>query len=55
MLPPVLNIIRKLCMQMLKMDTSWKGSLVAERQRCAWPFDYAQSVLKNRMATGDDA
>jgi predicted transposase YbfD/YdcC len=49
----VLNIIRKLCMQMLKMDTSWKGSLAAKRQRCAWSFDYAQSVLKNWMKIGD--
>jgi DNA replication protein DnaD len=35
------------------MDTSWKGSLAAKRQRCAWSFDYAQSVLKNWMKIGD--
>lgn len=51
----VLNIIRKLCMQMLKMDTSWKGYLVAKRQRCAWSFDYAQSVLKNWVKIGVDS
>ena len=40
----VINALRKLCMQMLKADTSVKDSLAGKRQRCAWSFDYAISV-----------
>ena len=40
----VINALRKLCMQMLKADTSVKDSLAGKRQRCAWSFDYALSV-----------
>lgn len=40
----VINALRKLCMQMLKSDTSVKDSLAGKRQRCAWSFDYAISV-----------
>lgn len=43
----VINTFRKLCMQMLKADTSVKGSLAAKLQRCAWSFPYALSVVKN--------
>ena len=43
----VINMFRKLCMQMLKADTSVKDSLVGKRQRCAWSFPYALAVLKN--------
>lgn len=40
----VINTLRKLCMQMLKADSSVKDSLAGKRQRCAWSFDYAISV-----------
>ena len=43
----VINALRKLCMQMLKADTSVKDSLAGKRQRCAWSFDYALSVASN--------
>ena len=42
----VINMLRKLCMQMLKADTSVKDSLAGKRQRCAWSFDYALSVVR---------
>ena len=41
------NMFRKLCMQMLKADTSVKDSLAGKRQRCAWSFPYALAVVKN--------
>ena len=40
----VINAFRKLCVQMLKADTSVKDSLAGKRQRCAWSFQYALSV-----------
>ena len=43
----VINMFRKLCMQMLKADTSVKDSLTGKRQRCAWSFPYALAVVKN--------
>ena len=43
----IINIFRKLCMQMLRADTSVKDSLAGKRQRCAWSFPYALSVVKN--------
>lgn len=43
----VINMFRKLCMQMLKADVSVKDSLTGKRQRCAWSFPYALSVVKN--------
>ena len=43
----IINSFRKLCMQMLKADTSVKDSLAGKRQRCAWSFDYALSVAAN--------
>lgn len=43
----VINMFRKLCMQMLKADTSVKDSLTGKRQRCAWSFPYALTVIKN--------
>ena len=43
----IINMFRKLCMQMLKTDTSVKDSLTGKRQRCAWSFDYALSVVRN--------
>ena len=47
----IINMFRKLCMQMLKADTSVKDSLKGKRQRCAWSFDYAMVVVK-RWALG---
>ena len=41
----ILNMFRKLCMQMIKADTSVKGSLSEKRQRCAWSFDFACSLV----------
>lgn len=43
----ILNIFRKLVMQMLKADTSVKGSVHSKLLRCAWNFDYALSVIQN--------
>ena len=43
----ILNAFRKLCLQMLKADTSVKGSLTEKRQRCAWSFDFACSIVEN--------
>ena len=40
----VINMLRKLCMQMLKADTTVRDSLAGKRQRCAWSFDYAIAV-----------
>lgn len=47
----VINALRKLCMQMLKADTSVKDSLAGKRQRCAWSFDYALSVASSFALT----
>lgn len=46
----VLNAIRKLCMQMLKADKSVKGSMTEKRQRCAWVFEFACSVIDNWLS-----
>lgn len=43
----ILNMFRKLCMQLLKADTSFKGSMQSKRLRCAWDISYALSVLFN--------
>lgn len=43
----VLNMIRKLVMQMLKADSSVKGSMKSKLLRCAWDFRYAIHVLQN--------
>lgn len=42
----VLNLFRKICMQLLKTDTS-KGSLQTKRFRCSWSFDYAYAIFRN--------
>ncbi len=42
----IINMFRKLCMQMLKADETVKDSLTGKRQRCAWSFDYAMTVIK---------
>ena len=41
----ILNMFRKLCMQLLKADLSFKGSMPSKRLRCAWDLSYALSVL----------
>ena len=43
----VLNMFRKLAFQLLKSDTSVKGSMQAKRQRCAWDFNYALTVIRS--------
>ena len=43
----VLNMIRKMIMQMLKADSSSKGSMKSKLLRCAWDFRYAINVLIN--------
>lgn len=43
----VLNMFRKLIMQMLKADSSAKGSMKSKLLRCAWDFRYAINVLLN--------
>ena len=43
----VLNIFRKLVMQMLKSDTSIKDSVSSKLLRCSWDFDYALRVVAN--------
>ncbi len=43
----IINMFRKLCIQMLKADTSVQDSLKGKRQRCAWSFDYAMNVVKH--------
>lgn len=42
----IINMFRKLCMQMLKADTTVKDSLTGKRQRCAWSFNYAMNVVR---------
>lgn len=41
----VLNIFRKLALQMLKADTSIKDSMRSKMLRCAWDFDFALHVI----------
>ena len=43
----ILNMFRKLCLQLLKSDTSVKGSIQSKRLRCAWDFNFALSVVLN--------
>lgn len=47
----ILNMFRKLCMQMIKADTSVKGSLSEKRQRCAWSFDFACSLVDHWLSS----
>ncbi len=41
----VLNIFRKLVLQILKADTSVKDSMQSKLLRCAWNFDFALRVI----------
>lgn len=43
----VLNMLRKLVLQMLKHDTTLTGSMSGKREICAWRFDLACRVLEN--------
>ena len=47
----VLNIFRKLVMQMLKDDTSVKGSIQSKLLRCSWDFNYALSVVHSSISS----
>lgn len=41
----ILNMFRKLALQMLKHDTTVQGSMTSKRLRCAWDFKYALQVV----------
>ena len=41
----ILNMFRKLALQMLKHDTTVQGSMTSKRLRCAWDFTYALQVV----------
>ena len=41
----ILNMFRKLALQMLKHDTTVQGSMTSKRLRCAWDFKYALLVV----------
>lgn len=41
----VLNVFRKLSLQLLKLDSSVKGSIASKRLRCAWDFSFALSLF----------
>lgn len=43
----VMNLLRKLVLQMLKHDTTLSGSMVGKREVCAWRFDLALNLLRN--------
>ena len=43
----VLNMFRKLVLQLLKHDTTLSASLNGKREICAWRFDLALNLLKN--------
>ncbi len=40
-----LNILRKQALQLMKQETSVKGSMRSKRQRCAWDIFYALKVI----------
>lgn len=40
-----LNILRKQALQLMKNDTSFKGSLKSKRLRCAWDIAFALRIL----------
>jgi predicted transposase YbfD/YdcC len=40
-----INILRKLALELIKHETSVKGSIKSKRQRCAWDTLYAFKVL----------
>ena len=43
----VLNMLRKLVLQLLKHDATLSGSMTSKRQICAWRFDLALNLLRN--------
>lgn len=43
----VMNLLRKLVLQMLKHDTTLSGSMAGKREICAWRFDLALNLLRN--------
>ena len=42
----ILNILRKLALQLMKQETSSKASMRAKRLRCGYDFSYALKVLR---------
>ena len=43
----VLNMLRKLVLQLLKHDTTLSGSMAGKREICAWRFDLALALLQS--------
>ena len=42
----VMNLLRKLVLQILKHDTTLSGSMAGKREICAWRFDLALNLLR---------
>ena len=40
-----LNILRKQALQLMKQETSFKGSMRGKRLRCSWDISYAIKVI----------
>ena len=43
----VINLFRKLILQLLKHDKTLSGSMAGKREICAWRFDLALNLLRN--------
>ena len=43
----VINLFRKLVLQLLKHDKTLSGSMAGKREICAWRFDLALALLRN--------
>ena len=44
-----LNILRKVCLQLMKQETSVKGAMQSKRIRCSYDLSYALKVLGLNM------
>ena len=42
----VINLFRKLILQLLKHDKTLSGSMAGKREMCAWRFDFALNLLQ---------
>ena len=43
----VINLFRKLVLQLLKHDKTLSGSMTGKREICAWRFDLVLALLRN--------
>jgi hypothetical protein len=43
----VVNLFRKLVLQLLKHDSTLKGSMTGKREICAWRFDLALALIQH--------